>query len=67
MAKRVLEMNPTGCGYVPTEIPNGFGGPADYQQYVEDCSLLSTLVYLWAAISSTISDLCKQNAAISLR
>jgi len=49
---RVPEVNPVGCGHVASEIPNGFGGPADYQQYVEDCSLSSTLVYLRAAVSS---------------
>jgi hypothetical protein len=50
MARCVLEMNPTGCGSVSTEIPNGFGGPADYQQYVEDRSLSSTLVDLRAVV-----------------
>jgi hypothetical protein len=67
MARRVLEMNPTGCGHVSSEIPNGSGGPADYQQYVEDRSLSSTRGYLRAAVSSTISDLCKQDAAIGLQ
>jgi hypothetical protein len=50
MAGRVLEVNPVGCGHVASEILNGFGGPADYPQYVEDRSLSSTLVYPRAAV-----------------
>jgi len=41
-------VNPVGCGHVSSEISNGFGGPADYPQYIEDCSLSSTLVDLQA-------------------
>jgi hypothetical protein len=49
-APRVFEVKPAGCGHVSSEIANGSGRPADYQQYVEDRGLSSTMVYLRAAV-----------------